>query len=81
MGHHIEKKESLHEFLDKKKEIYLSKMNITIKKEQTTKLEDCIRDEEETLKARKLYFENDVDFMHKFIDGIKKQAEDAQAAV
>jgi hypothetical protein len=50
-------------------------MNINIKKEQTTKLEDAIKDEEETLKARKLYFENDVEFMHKFIEGIKKQAE------
>lgn len=46
--------------MEKKKEIYLSKMNINIKKEQTTKLEDAIKDEEETLKARKLYFENDV---------------------
>ena len=33
------------------------------------------------MKARKLYFENDVEFMHRFIDGIKKQAEDAQVAV
>lgn len=56
-------------------------MNINIKKEQTTKLEDAIKDEEETLKARKLYFENDVEFMHKFIEGIKKQAEEAQTAV
>ncbi len=71
----------MHEFLQKKKEIYLSKMNINIKKEQTTKLEDAIKDEEETLKARKLYFENDVEFMHKFIEGIKKQAEEAQNAV
>lgn len=65
----------MHDFLNKKKEIYLSKMNINIKKEETGKLEDYIRDEEETLKARKLYFENDVEFMHRFIDGIKKQAE------
>ena len=56
-------------------------MNINIKKEQTSKLEDEIKDEEETLKARKLYFDNDVEFMHKFIDGIKKQAEEAQTAV
>lgn len=34
----LEKKESIHEFLEKKKEIYLSKMNIIIKKEQTNKL-------------------------------------------
>ena len=56
-------------------------MNINIKREQITKLEDENRDEEETLKARKLYFENDVEFMHKFIDNIKKQAEEAQNAV
>jgi len=34
----------LHEFLQKKKEIFLSKMNINIKKEQTNKLEDYIKD-------------------------------------
>ena len=56
-------------------------MNIIIKKEQTTKLEDAIKDDEETLKAHKLYFENDVEFMHKFIEGIKKQAEEAQNGV
>ena len=47
-------------------------MNINIKKEETTKLADSIRDEQETLKARQLYFENDIEFMHKFIYGIKK---------
>jgi hypothetical protein len=31
-------------------------MNIIIKKEQTAKLEDAIKDDEETLKAHKLYF-------------------------
>ena len=41
-----EKKESINEFLNKKKEIYLSKMNINIKKEETQKLEDYIKDEE-----------------------------------
>lgn len=56
-------------------------MNINIKKEETSKLADYIRDEQETLKARQLYFENDVEFMHRFIDGIKKQAEEAQSAV
>lgn len=42
-------------------------MNINIKKQETVKLSDYIKDEEETLKARKLYFDNDVEFMHKFI--------------
>lgn len=53
-------------------------MNINIKKEQTNKLEDYIKDEESTLRARQLYFKNDKDFMQKFIDDIKTQAEDAQ---
>lgn len=35
-------------------------MNINIKKQETSKLADSIRDEQETLKARRLYFENDV---------------------
>ena len=46
MDGYLEKKESIHDFLEKKKEIYLSKMNIIIKKEQTTKLEDAIKDDE-----------------------------------
>lgn len=53
-------------------------MNINIKREQTNKLEDYIKDEESTLKARQLYFRNDRDFMEKFIDDIKTQAEEAQ---
>lgn len=73
-----EKKESLHEYINKKKEIFLSKMNINIKKEETNKLEDYIKDEQETLRARQLYYKNDVEFMNSFIAQVKKEAEAAQ---
>lgn len=53
-------------------------MNINIKKEQTNKLEDYIKDQQSTLRARQLYFKNDRDFMQKFIDDIKSQAQEAQ---
>ncbi len=53
-------------------------MNINIKKQETNKLEDYIRDEKATLKARQLYYKNDVQFMHKFISDIKAQADAAQ---
>lgn len=53
-------------------------MNINIKKEETNKLEDYIRDEKATLRARQLYFKNDVEFMNKFITDIKTEADKAQ---
>lgn len=52
-------------------------MNINIKKEETSKLADSIRDEQQTLKARQLYFDLDVSCMHNFIRDIKKDAEQA----
>lgn len=56
-------------------------MNINIKKEETLKMANEIQEQQETLKSRKLYFENDVEFMKKFIDNIKKQTQDAQNAL
>lgn len=53
-------------------------MNINIKKEETNKLEDYIKDEQETLRARQLYYKNDVEFMNNFISQVKKEAEAAQ---
>lgn len=49
-----EKKESIEEFVQKKREIFLANMNINIKKEETNRLEDFIKNEEESLKAREL---------------------------
>lgn len=40
--------------MQKKREIFLANMNINIKKEETNRLEDFIKNEEESLKAREL---------------------------
>lgn len=48
-----EKRETIAEFVQKKREIYLSNMNINNKKEETNRLEDFIKNEKESLKARK----------------------------
>lgn len=49
-----EKREAIDEFVRKKREIFLANMNINIKKEETNRLEDFIKNEEESLKAREL---------------------------
>lgn len=48
-----EKRETIAEFVKKKREICLSNMNIYNKKEETERLEDFIKNEKESLKARK----------------------------
>lgn len=47
-----EKRETIAEFVKKKREIFLSNMNINNKKEETNRLEDFIKNEQESLKAR-----------------------------
>ena len=51
-----EKRDTIAEFVQKKREIFLANMNINIKKEETNRLEDFIKNEEESLKARELVF-------------------------
>ena len=48
-----EKRETISEFVAKKREICLSNMNIFNKREETERLEDFIKNEKESLKARK----------------------------
>ncbi|EGR33128.1 hypothetical protein IMG5_061270 [Ichthyophthirius multifiliis] len=73
-----EKRETIAEFVQKKREIYLSNMNINNKKEETNKLEDYIKNEKESLKARKYYFENDWTMVNKFIKEVENEANEAQ---
>lgn len=47
-----EKRETIAEFIQKKREICHSNINIYNKKEETERLEDIIRNEKESLKAR-----------------------------
>ena len=47
-----EKRETISEFVQKKREICLLNMNIYNKKEETERLEDFIKNEKESLKAR-----------------------------
>lgn len=52
-------------------------MNINNKKEETNKLEDYIKNEKESLKARKYYFENDWTMVNKFIKEVENDANEA----
>ena len=51
-----EKRETISEFVNKKREIFLSNMNINNKKEENHRLEEYVRNEEEALKARRYVF-------------------------
>ncbi|KAL4451028.1 hypothetical protein ABPG74_021350 [Tetrahymena malaccensis] len=73
-----EKRETIAEFIKKKREICLSNMNIYNKKEETERLEDFIKNEKESLKARKFYFENDWTMVNQFIKEVESDANDAQ---
>lgn len=59
-----EKRETIAEFIRKKKEITLTNMNIRNKQEETKRLEDFIQNEKESLNARKFYFSNDVQLVN-----------------
>lgn len=52
-------------------------MNINTKKEETHRLEDFIKNEQESLRARRLYFKNDCELVKKFMNDVKAQAETA----
>ncbi|CAD8091737.1 unnamed protein product [Paramecium sonneborni] len=72
-----EKKETLQDFVEKKKEICLTNLNILTKKEETNRLEDFIKNEQESLRARKLYFKNDCELVKRFMSEVKSQADQA----
>eukprot|EP00825_Cyclidium_porcatum_P001693 TRINITY_DN10775_c0_g1_i2.p1 TRINITY_DN10775_c0_g1~~TRINITY_DN10775_c0_g1_i2.p1 ORF type:complete len:490 (-),score=141.24 TRINITY_DN10775_c0_g1_i2:300-1769(-) len=72
-----EKRETITEFIRKKKEITLTNLNIRNKQEETKRLEDFIQNEKESLNARKFYFSNDVQLVNEFMDQVKKAAEEA----
>ncbi|CAD8068836.1 unnamed protein product [Paramecium primaurelia] len=70
-----EKKETLQDFVEKKREICLTNLNILTKKEETNRLEDFIKNEQESLRARKLYFKNDCELVKRFMSEVKSQAD------
>ncbi|CAD8174966.1 unnamed protein product [Paramecium octaurelia] len=72
-----EKKETLQDFVEKKREICLTNLNIITKKEETNRLEDFIKNEQESLQARKLYFKNDCELVKRFMSEVKSQADQA----
>ncbi|CAK77020.1 unnamed protein product (macronuclear) [Paramecium tetraurelia] len=72
-----EKKETLQDFVEKKREICLTNLNILTKKEETNRLEDFIKNEQESLRARKLYFKNDCELVKRFMSEVKSQADQA----
>lgn len=70
-----EKRETLIEFIERKRDICLANLNIITKKEETNRLEDFIKNEQESLRARKLYFKNDCELVKKFMNEVKAQAD------
>ena len=52
-------------------------MNINIKKEETKRLEDFIKNEEESLKARKADIDSDWKLVKQFILKVKQAADEA----
>ena len=53
-------------------------MNINIKREETNRLEDFIKNEEESLKARELDIKNDWNLLKNFRNNVKFEADEAQ---
>lgn len=74
-----EKKETLHDFVEKKREIFMARMNINIKKDEANRLQDLIKNEEEALQARELDINHDCELVKAFMKAVKEQAEKAQA--
>ncbi|CAK94563.1 unnamed protein product (macronuclear) [Paramecium tetraurelia] len=72
-----EKRETITDFIEKKREICLANLNIMTKKEETERLEDFIKNEQESLRARRLYFKNDCELVKKFMNEVKFQADQA----
>lgn len=70
-----EKRETLIDFIERKRQICLANLNILTKKEETNRLEDFIKNEQESLRARKLYFKNDCELVKKFMNEVKAQAD------
>lgn len=63
------------DFIERKRQICLANLNILTKKEETNRLEDFIKNEQESLRARKLYFKNDCELVKKFMNEVKAQAD------
>lgn len=72
-----EKRETILDFVDKKRDICLVNFNILTKKDETNRLEDFIKNEQESLRARKMYFRNDCELVKRFMEEVKAQAEQA----
>ncbi|KRW99141.1 hypothetical protein PPERSA_07384 [Pseudocohnilembus persalinus] len=72
-----ERKETVGDFIQKNRQTFLTNLNITNKEEETNKLEDFIKNEQENLKAMYQYFVKDNQLVQKFMSDVKAAAEKA----
>jgi hypothetical protein len=70
-----EKKETLGEFLGKGKHIFLGKMMMDMKREETLRLTEFIINEEETINEHEADFREHVKFSNQFIQDLNRDAE------
>ena len=70
-----EKKETLGEFLGKGKQIFLGKMMMDMKREETLRLTEFIINEEETINEHEADFREHVKFSNQFIQDLNRDAE------
>ncbi len=72
-----EKKESFKEFVIKKRRIFTANMNIKIKEEETVKLDECMRTEQESLNTRLQDIHRDKEFITNFIHDFELKTQQA----
>ncbi len=70
-----EPRETIDQFIDNKRRIFMQKMMIDIKQEQTGNLEEMLKNEREALRARKLDLHKDQQLVTDFINNVKVSAD------
>jgi hypothetical protein len=73
-----EKRETVKDFVSKKREIFLANMMINIKKEETKRLREFITNEEQTLDEHDADLREDTKFSQKWIEELKTKSDEAQ---
>eukprot|EP00357_Protocruzia_adherens_P032323 CAMPEP_0115007926 /NCGR_PEP_ID=MMETSP0216-20121206/21558_1 /TAXON_ID=223996 /ORGANISM="Protocruzia adherens, Strain Boccale" /LENGTH=574 /DNA_ID=CAMNT_0002375137 /DNA_START=135 /DNA_END=1859 /DNA_ORIENTATION=+ len=77
-GYEVEKRETIREYIEKKREILLVKMSVAAKKEETEKMKDEYMQDEESIKNSMKKCKDDFDRFQKFRDDLKSNAEAAK---
>lgn len=72
-------KETVREYLDRKREILFVKMDIQNKEEETRRLDEFIQMEEESLRNNERMFDKNVEKFNKYVEELDKKAKEAAA--